>query len=356
MALTNQTQSPFGTGVRAALALNIGEDGGLPLVNQVQASAFNVGLDTGVADAYIVDLAPAVAALTDGLMIAFTALNRNDTASPTLTVNGITKGVVNISGSALAVGDITGYTPSYLIFAEQQDYWMLINGLHSTMTAGFYVNGVYSSGTDTGTSSAYNVALGFGPGSFSPSFGTFVSFQPANNSVASPTLTVNGAGPYQMISQNGVSLPAGALLTTRFAMVTYGTNSAGQSGWILLNPQGVYIPSSRTAGFLPTTVSGTSQAAVAGTAYILNNAGATTVTLPTSASSVIGDTIKVKGRSAAPWIIQANTSQIITDGSVSSSSAGTATSAAGTDSLQLVYVAANEWSIDWSLSANITLS
>ena len=116
------------------------------------------------------------------------------------------------------------------MYAEQQDYWMLLNGNVSNMTASYFTNGAYTSGTDMGTSSAYNVTLSYGAASFSPSFGTFVSFQPANNSDAAPTLTVNGAGPYQMISQNGVALPAGALLTTRYAMVTFGTNSAGQSG------------------------------------------------------------------------------------------------------------------------------
>ncbi len=117
-----------------------------------------------------------------------------------------------------------------------------------------------------------------------------------------------------------------------------------------------YIISETGNSFAYTSVSGTSQAATGNNAYILNNAAATTVTLPTSASSTIGDTIKIKGRSAAAWIIQANTSQIITLGGASSTSAGTATSAAGTDSLQLVYVASNVWSVDWALSTGITLA
>lgn len=104
------------------------------------------------------------------------------------------------------------------------------------------------------------------------------------------------------------------------------------------------------------SVSGTTQALSANTVYIFNNAGATTGTLPTSASSTIGDVIKIKGRSAAAFIIQANTGQIITMGAVSSTTAGEATSATGTDSIQLMYVAADEWSIDWALSSLITLS
>ena len=121
-----------------------------------------------------------------------------------------------------------------------------------------------------------------------------------------------------------------------------------------MNPQGVTSP--RNGGLTAVSVSGTSQAMVAGRAYIFNNAAATTGTLPTSATSVIGDVIKVKGRSSAAWIIQANTSQVIKLGSVSSSAAGTATSAAGSDSIQLMYVAANEWSADWALSSGIVLA
>lgn len=126
--------------------------------------------------------------------------------------------------------------------------------------------------------------------------------------------------------------------------------------WTLPDATGTLALTSSSGGLTYTSVAGTTQAAAGGNAYILNNAGATTVTLPITASSAIGDTIKIKGRSAAPWIIQAAAGQTITDGSVSSSVAGTATSAAGTDSLQLVYVASNEWSIDWALSSLITLA
>lgn len=126
--------------------------------------------------------------------------------------------------------------------------------------------------------------------------------------------------------------------------------------WSLPDASGTIALVGGSASLSYNSVAGTTQAAAAGNAYILNNAGATTVTLPTTGASTIGDTIKIKGRSAAPWIIQANTGQIITDGAVSSSTAGTATSALGTDSLQLVYVAANEWSVDWALSSLITLA
>ena len=141
-----------------------------------------------------------------------------------------------------------------------------------------------------------------------------------------------------------------------YANILTNVSTTAARTWTLPDASGTIALVSTSGGFVYTSVSGTTQAAAGGNAYILNNAAATTVTLPASGSSTIGDTIKIKGRSAAPWIIQANTSQIITDGSVQSSTAGTATSAAGTDSLQLVYVASNEWSIDWQLSSGIVLA
>lgn len=141
------------------------------------------------------------------------------------------------------------------------------------------------------------------------------------------------------------------------------TSGAYASTFTMTGATSVTFPTSGTlatvtgsAGLSYTSVSGTSQALAGGSAYIFNNAAATTGTLPASGSCTIGDTIKIKGRSAAPWIIQANTGQTITYGSVSSSTAGTATSAAGTDSLQLVYVASNVWSVDWALSYGIILA
>jgi hypothetical protein len=138
-------------------------------------------------------------------------------------------------------------------------------------------------------------------------------------------------------------------------ILTNASTSAART-WTLPDASGTIALTSSSAGFTYNSVSGTTQTAVGGNAYILNNAAATTVTLPTSGSSTIGDTIKVKGRSSAAWIIQANTSQIITYGATQSTSAGTATSAAGTDSIQLVYVASNEWSVDWALSSGIVLA
>jgi hypothetical protein len=156
--------------------------------------------------------------------------------------------------------------------------------------------------------------------------------------VYSSTMT-NG----QLIIGSTGATPVSASLTAGI-----GVSISTGAGSITINATG--------AGLAFVSVAGTIQTAVANTTYALNNAGATTVTLPTTASSTLGDTIKIKGASAAPWIIQANTGQVISFGSVSSTAAGTATSAAGTNSMQLMYIASNLWSVDWALSSGIILA
>lgn len=322
---------------------------------QVQQLAFNYGVDTGIADAYIVNLTPAVATLTDGLLIAFTALNANVTNAPTITVNGNTAPVFTTLGTPISFGDFGQGGVSYLMYSDGNGGWLYLNAPISNVTSTYMQGGGYVSGSDTGVADSYVVSYDAGGGNYSPGVGALVSFLPAHSNTGVSTITVGGvSGSIGLM--NGDPLPAGALLSTKYAYLVFCVNSAGSLVWVLQNPQGIYVPTSRTAGFKPVSVSGTSQALVAGGNYMFNNAAATTGTLPTSANSIIGDTIKVKGNSSAAFIIQANTGQIIKDGSNSSTTAGTATSAAGTDSIQLVYIAANTWSTDFTLSSGFTLA
>lgn len=186
-------------------------------------------------------------------------------------------------------------------------------------------------------------------GQITATAGALISGSTGGGTAGFLSLFANTAG---MGSMNVTAANNGGSYTN----VLINASTTASRTWTLPDATGTIALVSGSGALVYNSVAGTTQAAVGGNAYILNNAGTTTVTLPASGSSTIGDTIKIKGRSAAAWIIQANTSQIITMGATSSTAAGTATSAAGTDSLQLVYVAANEWSIDWALSSLITLA
>lgn len=103
------------------------------------------------------------------------------------------------------------------------------------------------------------------------------------------------------------------------------------------------------------SVAGTTQAAAVDNAYICANAGATTVTLP--ATAAIGATVQIEGQGAGGWILQANTGQTIQIGSGVTSSAGTLTSAAATDNVQVVCIVANTtWRVQRTNSAGLTIA
>lgn len=169
------------------------------------------------------------------------------------------------------------------------------------------------------------------------------------------TLTASAA---MVTDENGSpilssAMTDGQLIIGSTSATPVAANLTAGAGVSITNGAGSITIAASGGGFTYNVVSGTSQTAVAANAYILNNAGATTVTLPATASSSVGDTVKIKGRSAAAWVIQAAAGQTITMGSASSSVAGTLTASAGTDSIQLVYVAADEWSVDWAMTDGV---
>lgn len=102
-------------------------------------------------------------------------------------------------------------------------------------------------------------------------------------------LTINsnapdGSGNYGLVGANGLEF------TESTAQSTLGT---------------------KTGAFAFNTVSGVSQAAVAGNAYVLTNPSLTTVDLPANADTAVGHTIKIIGLSGGYAIAQAADQQIV---------------------------------------------
>jgi hypothetical protein len=113
-----------------------------------------------------------------------------------------------------------------------------------------------------------------------------------------------------------------------------GINIVGGSGSITISAIG-------SSGFAWNEVTGTSDNIAVGNAYITNNAGLVTMTLP--ATAAVGDTFAIVGKGAGGWKIAQNASQIIQVGSVPTI-AGTGGSVASInqyDSITLVCVTAN---------------
>lgn len=99
-------------------------------------------------------------------------------------------------------------------------------------------------------------------------------------------------------------------------------------------------------------VSGTTQAALVNTGYIISNAGQTTVTLPATAAE--GSVIAIVGKGAAGWVMQANTGQTIHIGNQASTSAGTITSSNLYDCIEIVCVTANVTFVARNWVGNLT--
>lgn len=115
----------------------------------------------------------------------------------------------------------------------------------------------------------------------------------------------------------------------------------------------VYTPIS-TGGLTWNEVTGTSVSAAVNNAYILNNAGLVTLTIPTTAA--VGDVIKVVGKGAGGWTIAQNASENINFGNVTTTTGtgGSLSSSLRYDCVELVCTVANTtWTVTSSIG-NIT--
>jgi hypothetical protein len=102
-------------------------------------------------------------------------------------------------------------------------------------------------------------------------------------------------------------------------------------------------------------VAGTNQLAAPNNAYVCQNAAQTTITLPLACS--LGDTVRVYGQGAAGWILAANGGQTIQIGTMSTSVAGSLTSAANTDLVEVTCLVANTtWQVNFVFSTGLTIA
>ncbi len=202
---------------------------------QVQQLDFNVGTDTGIADAYVVNLAPSITSYTNSLPLAFTPANANATTTPTVNVNSI--GAVPIklpNGQTVQPGDLTG-TVAYMIYSTGFSAFVLLNPYVSFVSPFSIQAQSYTYAIDSGTVNA--VVLSFSPTIQSNS--TFMpTFQCANTNNG-PTTIDCGFGALPLVVNNNVALSGGELIAG--ASYTAVFNNALNS-YILLNPSHSVFP------------------------------------------------------------------------------------------------------------------
>ncbi len=128
------------------------------------------------------------------------------------------------------------------------------------------------------------------------------------------------------------------------------------SGISISNSAGQITISGTGSGIGWSEVTGTTQAMVADTAYVSNNAGLVTLTLP--ATAAFGTAIVVLGKGAGGWLIAQNSGQNIQIGS-SSTTIGVGGSVASTnrwDSITMICTTANTtWSMYGAPQGNLTV-
>ncbi|HLX54279.1 MAG TPA: hypothetical protein VKR58_10075 [Aquella sp.] len=191
-----------------------------------------------------------------------------------------------------------------------------------------------------------------------------VSFQQLYNLFSSNSGTVNTGSinqlAYYAAAGNALSgvgpLTNGQLLIgSTGAPAAPGTISAGP-GISVANGPGTITISGTGSGIGWTNVTGTTQQMVADSAYVADNAGLVTLTLP--ATAAFGTAIVVLGRGAGGWSIAQNSGQNIQVGSVSSTvgASGSVSSTNQWDSITMICVAANTtWSQYGAPQGNLTI-
>lgn len=189
---------------------------------QVQHSVFNVGTDTGVADAYVVDLTPALLSYTDGLIVMFEPNNANATTTPTLDVNGLGPVTITMSSNAVTLEPnylFTNQTAVCVYNAGNNVFLLLTPWLQAEYVTPLQVqHSSFNVGVDTGIADAYIVDLN--PAS-SLVNGLMVGFTAMhNNATTTPTLTVNGATAPIILPDIG-ALPINAISSSVFILCVY---------------------------------------------------------------------------------------------------------------------------------------
>lgn len=204
---------------------------------QVQQSAFNYGVDTGIADAYVVNLSPAVTALTDGLLVSFQPVNSNVTSTPTLQINGLTPvDIVNSAFGSLLPGDLSIPT-CLLMYDAAQNSFILLNALLSNAVATQLTNNSYNFGMDTGVANAYvynSIYTGTG---YVPNPGATITFMAAHSNTTASTIKVGDASALPILLPNGSALTAGMMLIAQsYTLIFNSPSNSTTPAWILQNP------------------------------------------------------------------------------------------------------------------------
>ncbi len=220
-------------------------------------------------------------------------------------------GKLNLPPSFLAIGTGSGLTANGVLVANGDSPF-------TALTAG--TNGQVLIGSNGGAPAFATIT----------SSGGTISFTPGANSL---NMEAGGAVPTTFTADTGSATPAANNLN-----VLGGVNcsTTGSGSTITVDVVGI--------GTTWTEVTGLSVNAAVNNGYILNNAALVTVNLP--GTCAVGDEIRLAGKGAGLWVVDAPAGDTIHFGNQDTSSGGTITATNRYDCLHLLCTVANsEWTV-----------
>lgn len=232
------SRSPYTTGNDTAMlfsdfAAQFGGSLGFATKVQVQKSQFNIGIDTGVADAYVVALTPTSASLTDGLTVEFIPLHTNLTTTPTVNVDG--HGVIGIqllNGNAVIAADIHSGINTVLQYDSNANEFFLQNPQLSYTTARNVQTVGYNAAADAGSVNAYGMSISLSPpGTLTDAFPVWVT-NLLNTNTGASTFALNGGSALAIVDLTGSALTGGELVLHNDAYLVYNLTN---NNWVLQN-------------------------------------------------------------------------------------------------------------------------
>lgn len=326
----------------------------------IQNSQLLYGVDTGVADAMTVTLAPAITAYAAGQMFNIRA-NAANTGAVTIDINGLgAKDITKLYNEPLVVGDVLEDQVITIVYDGTQFQMTnpaandtpggVINAGLANQLAYYAASGTTLSGLATANDGVL-VTGATGIPSISSTLPSGISA--TNMNLTTPSLGVASA---TSINKVAITAPAtGSTLTIADGKTLTQDNTLTYTG---IDGSSVNFGAGGTvlySGYTPVawvTIAGTTQAATVATAYVVGNAAQTTITLP--ATFAVGDQVIIEGFGAGGFIVAANAGDTIVTASGTTSAGGTLTCALAAGNAYFVGLVANT---TWKLvSTNTSLA
>lgn len=152
-----------------------------------------------------------------------------------------------------------------------------------------------------------------------------------------------------------LALTDGQLVIGSTAGAPAAANITGGTGVNITNGSNSITIDVDSGGLEWSGIAGTTQSAAVDNGYVVQNAGQTTITLPSTYD--LGSTVAIQGLGAGGWILTAAAGDTIQIGSMATSSGGTVTSGNQWDSIVIVAVVANTtWAMQSSVTSGFTVA